>query len=427
MSTPSSTTGKSAGAAKAAGQPNKSTRDAYVARQPIFDLKQDVFAYELLFRSGTENVFRHNDGDQATRLTIGNSVNLLGLEDLVDGRKAFINMTRQLLIDEMFTVLPPKHAVVEVLETVEPDAQVIEACRKLKKDGYLLALDDFAFHPRFKPLLELADFVKIDFIASTKEQRKLMAKMYGDSLSLLAEKVETREEVTEAIDLGYKYFQGYFFCKPEIIAAKELVSVKQQYLRFLQQVNEPDIDFDKIEQTLKSEVSLSVKLLRYLNSAGFGLAQKITSIKQALVLLGEEPLRKWASLVALTSLAADKPAALVVTCLSRARFGELIAGYINLSERTLDLFLMGMLSTLDAMLDRPLVRALAGLAVNQDVKTSLLGANTTLGNVYRLILACERADWPVASSVSAQLGLTEAQVAKVHRESLQWADNIFKL
>ena len=261
--------------------------DYYVARQPIFDLHQAVYAYELLYRSGeANNFYTGTDGDKASLQVITNSVLIIGLDTLTRGRKAFINFTKNLLEQEVATTLPKDFLVVEILENIEPDEKVLESCRKLKDLGYLLALDDFVYDPKYDPFLELADIVKVDFLVTQgDERRKIVERLGHRGIKFLAEKVETREDFAMAQKYGYIYFQGYFFEKPVIVSGKDIPALKHTYIQLLREVNQPTLDIDKVENIIKEEVSLSYKLLRFMNSVAFGFRNEIRSIKQALVLL----------------------------------------------------------------------------------------------------------------------------------------------
>ena len=405
-----------------------SERTVFIARQPIFDQNLEVYGYELLFRSGRDNFYAFDDGDQATRLTVSNALNVMGLNDLVSDKKVFVNITRELLLEGFHILLPKAQAVVELLETVEPDKEVIASCRMLKRAGYILALDDFVFSPKYEPLLAIADLVKVDFMISDREERRsIVADFKRPGLSFLAEKVEGPDEFEEGIALGYSLFQGYFFAKPKIIEGRDIAGAKHKYLLFLREVHSPELDFDRLEKVIKSDGSLSVKLLRYLNSAGMGVRERITSIKQALVLLGARPLRKWASLVAMTCLAEDKPNELVRLSLARAEFCELLGGDLQMIGRELDLFLLGLLSALDAMLDCPLSQVIGQLSLAEDVKATLMGGSGTLGKIYMLVQACERGDWKTACMLGRLLGVEPQRINERYAQSLHWADEVIKI
>ncbi|MEW6263176.1 MAG: HDOD domain-containing protein [Thermodesulfobacteriota bacterium] len=397
----------------------------FVARQPIFDRKQKVYAYELLFRSGLDNFFAHADGDEASSRVITDSFLLFGLEEVTGGAKAFINFTRGLLVKEYALSLPKRFAVVEILETVEPDSEVIEACRRLKANGYELALDDFVYAPSYKPLLELTDIVKVDFLHSPEEEVKKLAKtLLPKGIKLLAEKVETRGDFERALALGYIYFQGYFFSRPVIISRKAIPVFKLQLLRLLREINRPDIDFKMLAKTIEAEVSISLKLLKFINAAAFGLRRKVASILQALTLLGEKEVRNWASLLTLSGLATDKPAELVVTSLLRAKLAESVAGAAGLAQRSADLFLLGLFSLLDAMVDRPMEEILADIPLADDIKDALLGRPNRLRLILDLVLAFEKGAWSALSEMAAQLQIKEESLPPAYAEAMKWLQEI---
>jgi len=397
----------------------------YVARQPIFDCNGKVYAYELLYRSGLDNYFSHHDGDEASSSVINDSMFGFGLESLTGGKIAFINLTREVLLNEWITVIPKELVAVEILETVEPDDAVIDACKKLKQNGYTLVLDDFVYAEKFEPLLALADVVKIDFIVSSKEERAAMCERFKNaSFSLLAEKVETHEEYQEALDLGFIYFQGYFFCKPEVVSRQDVPGFKFNYLRFIQELNSPDVDYDAIEKIIKQDIALSYKLLRYINSVTFGWRNQIESIKQALVMLGEGPLKKWASLAAFSSIADDKPPELLTTSLVRAAFCESIAADVGMKDKAMDLFFIGMLSVVDALVDRPMKEILDEISISDDVKEALIDGGTSAAHVLQLIVFYQQGEWEKVVEMVEKLGIDEARVPELYYKAIEWADEV---
>jgi len=397
----------------------------YVARQPIFDRNGQVYAYELLYRSSLDNYFSHHDGDEASSSVINDSMFGFGLKSLTGGKTAFINLTRTVLLSEWITLIPKELVAVEVLETVEPDEAVIAACRKLKQSGYMVVLDDFVYDEKFEPLLDLADIVKVDFIVSSKEERTEMCERFSDKpFTMLAEKVETHEEYQEALALGFTYFQGYFFCKPEIVTRKDIPGFKLNYLSFLQELNRPDLDFSNMETIIKHDMALSFKLLRYINSVAFGWRKEVESIKQALVMLGERPLKKWASLAAFSSIAEDKPPELLITSLVRASFCELIAADVGMKGKELDLFFIGMLSVVDALVDRPIEEILDEINISDEVKEALITGGTPAAHVLQLITAYQQANWEQVAEMVALLGVDEERVPELYYEAIAWADEV---
>ncbi len=399
--------------------------DIFVARQPIFDLKQEVFAYELLFRSGPQNFFSHNDQDDAVRRVVDNAFHVFGLDSLSANKKLFINCTKQVLNEDVIGLLPPQLAVVEVLETVEVDDEVLERLRMYKARGHTLALDDFVFRPGMEPLVEMADIIKVDFLLTRGDERLEVIKRFGrKGLKFLAEKVETIEEFEHGKACGYEYFQGYFFAKPQMITAKDVPSSKLTRLRLMRALLDRNVNLDEVEQILKSDVSLSVKLLRYLNSPAFAWREKIASMKHALVLLGDRPFRQWASLVVTTTLGDDKPAELVLTCLVRARFCEQLGVLSGMKPQAFDLFLVGLISCLDALLGRPMPEIIDMLGVSEPVRAALLEGSGQLAPVYQAAVAYSQGDWNQPALIDAAKRIPT--LADEYKKAITWAESLIK-
>ena len=394
----------------------------FVARQPIFDTRERVVAYELLFRSGPDNFFPNVDGDVASSRVINDSLMTFGLASLVGTRKVYINVTRKVLCEELYAVLPVRKTVVELLETIEPDAETISACRNLKESGYELALDDYVDRPAMDPLVALADVIKVDFLATPPEARTALRKrLSGRRPALLAEKVETAAVFREAREQGYAYFQGYFFQRPEMVSRQDIPTFKLTYLDFLRELQAPELNYDRLERVIRRDVSLSMRLLRYLNSAAFYWRSKVTSLKSALVLLGERPFRKWASLIAIVGIMGDGHAELATTCLARAYFCETLCRATGRSSLELDGFLVGMLSAIDALVGRPMQEILQEIAVSRDIEDALLHTRTPLGKMRALALAYEGALWDDVSTMAQAISMPEADLPDLYRQSLEWA------
>ena len=393
-----------------------------VARQPILTADEKVFGYELLYREGVENYFSCADYDAAARRTLDSSM-LMGFDVLCDGRRAFINCTRAVLLNEYPSLLPSAQTVIEVLETVSVDDRVVAVCKRLKDAGYLIALDDFGVDDPRESLTPLADIIKVDIRAVSPEQRATMIKRYKTRrCRMLAEKVETREEFTAAERAGFHYFQGYFFRRPEMLAVSTIPANKVNYLRMLQAASRPELDPREIENVVKSEASLCYRLLRYLNSAVFGFANEIHSVRHALSMLGEREVRCWMRLVATLAAGQNKTSDLVLSALVRARFCELLSPKIRQSDS--DLFLMGLLSMMDAILELPMARVVETIPVHQDIKTVLLGEASRLEPIYGLMLAQEAGDWEKSDSLAIRLHLSTNDVAEKYWQSIQWAKDL---
>lgn len=397
----------------------------YVARQPIFDRHRNVVAYELLFRSGLQNAFGNADPTRASRQMLDTTLLGFGLDTLIGNKFGYFNATRDVLVNQHWALLPPAQTVIEVLETVDPDADVVAACKAAKAAGYQLALDDFVFRPDYEALLKLTDVVKVDFLATKGAERKQLAQQFlPRGITMLAEKVENYEEFQSGLDAGYDLFQGYFFCKPEMVTGKDVPAVKSNLLRLIQEINRPEVDFDKLERVIKSEVALSVRLLRYLRSAGFGWRHDIESIGQALRVLGESNTRKWASLVALTMIGEDKPAELITTSLVRAQLCEQLGIEANLPDRQSDLFLAGLLSTLDALLDKPMGEILSQLAITDEIRSALSGGDTALSETLQLAVSYDRADWDRVAELAPRMALHTPALPVAYRHAVEWVNKL---
>ena len=391
----------------------------FVARQPVLTADEKVFGYELLFRDGVQDFFRHTDADEASRSTLNTSM-LMGLDVLCDGRRALINCTRDTLLADYITLLPSAQAVVEVLETVPADDLVVAACRRLKESGYLIALDDFLVDDPRQALTDLADIIKVDLRQTSAPDAAAMVKRYSRlPHRMLAEKVETREEFAVAKQAGFVYFQGYFFRKPETLKVHEIPANRLVYLRMLQAVSKPELEVREIENAIKGEASLCYRLLRYLNSATFGFSTEIHSVRHALSILGEREVRRWIRLVATLGAGQNRTTELVLSALVRARFCELLSSKIEHGKS--DLFLMGLLSMMDTILEIPMNQVLDNVPIDMESKAVLLGGVSRLQPLYQLMLAQESGAWQSSKDLASQLHLSESDVAQTYWQSMQWA------
>jgi len=404
--------------------------DVLVARQAIFDRDRRVHGYELLFRSQAgQNEFDGTEAGLATRLVLANSLLVIGLENLVGTKKAFVNFGRGPLLQGWHSSLPPGNTVIELLENVEADDDVIEACCELRKQGYQLALDDFVFRPGSDRLLQVADIVKIEVQSTPRpEQKVLVRSCRARGLRTLAEKVETHEEFEWAREAGYDYFQGYFFARPVIMRGRQIPAAKLHCLRLLQEAQRPELDFDRLEVLILEDVSISYQLLRYVNSPLFAVTNRIRSIRQALLFFGENELRKWIALATLARTAEDKPGELIMHSLVRARFCEALAQQAKQNQDQ-SAFLMGLFSLLDALIDRPIGEALAEMNLPSEISSVLSGQapeGDALGRVYDLARAYEVADWTRVEEIARQLSIPAGSLGEVYCAAAGWARQILE-
>ena len=403
--------------------PNE-TKTRYLARQPILALDKKVFAYEILSRFGPENYCRP-EAQAAEHAVTMDELFLMGLKRMTNGLPAFLNCPREFLLGDYLALLPRESVVGEILETVEPDEQVLTACRRIKEQGYKLALDDYQDRSELQPLVELADFIKADFQSTAEEElARLAGKFRNWGIPLIAEKVETKEQFEAAKSMGFEYFQGYFFCRPEMVTRKKVPANSARYYRLLQATYHPDIDLVEIADLMKPEASLSYRLLRYLNSPAFPLRSEIHSIPHALALLGERAVKKWISLVCVAGIGEGKPAELVKMPLMRARFCELLGQATGMLVEANDLFLLGLLSMMDVLLEKPMTEVLEELPVDEEIKQALRGEPGRFQRILEIALNFETGRWEKISEGLVLLGVKESLVSELHLKAVEWADEV---
>jgi EAL and modified HD-GYP domain-containing signal transduction protein len=399
-------------------------RMRYVARQPILDLRDRVYGYELLFRGGPEAAFR-GDGNMASRTMLDNTV-IFGVEKFTGGLPAFLNCTGETLTEGHVIVLPPSMTVLEILETVEPTPALITACQKLKALGFRLALDDFVWEPRFAPLVELADYIKVDFILTGAEGRiDLLSRLKGKAVALLAEKVETQEEYQRARAEGFTLFQGYYFCRPVLMTNATVPANGMFHFEILQLLQSEPIDLRRLGRLVKRDESLSYRLLRMVNSAGFGIRQEVNSIDAALIIVGEEAFRRIALLAIATELSAGRPTEILRMALIRARFCELAAALCSLLPT--EQYLLGMLSLLPAMLRIPMEQLTPNLPMRLEILKALEGTANAERRLLTWLEKREHGDWAACEAIVESMGLPQEQVNECYAKAVLWAEDAHRL
>ena len=401
--------------------------EAFIGRQAILDQKKNVYAYEILFRSGLKNAFDPSlDGNVATQSVMVNTMLDFGMKKLVSDKKAFINFTEKNLLNRAPQLLPADSIVVEILETVQPTPAILEAVQELKDEGYKIALDDFVLLPGYEPLIDMADIIKVDFrITEDPEERKRLREILPGHVRLLAEKIETEEEFHQALEYGYVLFQGYFFCKPVVLHKKKLTSNALSQIRLLKEVNRQDFDFSAIINVISSDTNLVHKLLTYINSVGIGLTYHISNLRQAAVLLGSGGMRRWVTLISLQTFSEDKPPELFTISLLRAKFCELIAHEIKRPDLTPDTgFLLGMFSLLDILLSQPMEEVLKEVGLSSELNAALLGEDNILRHVLDLVIAYEQGDWDKVIACCRRENIPVEHLQPCYDEVLKWYNTL---
>lgn len=398
----------------------------YIARQPIFTMQKKLFAYELLFRQTLGLNLGELSGDRATTSLLSTTFLTEGIEKVAGNKPCFINFTKNLLVKEIANFFPKNAIVVEILEDVPPTAEVMDACINLSKLGYLIALDDFVFKKDMMPLVELADIIKIDYrLSSPDEIERILYRLSRFDIKYLAEKIETYEEFEHARKLGFHYIQGYFFAKPESIRMKEVSSVKISKLRLLAEVNKRSTTVDDLEKIIASDVAIAYKLLRYINSAYLYLLAEVTSIRQAIIYLGEKEIRRFVILVVISELAAEKPTELLRLSLARGRFCELLAQESRRYKADAgELFLLGLFSLIDAILDTTMKQAMERLPLADAVKDALTLNQGPFSPILQGVIAYEQGRSEECLQALNALNIEMPKVYESYLAALKFAELI---
>ena len=396
----------------------------YAARQPILDKSKKLFAYELLFRDSIDNVFPDIDGDEATSKIIEASQFNMGISEFTGNKSAFINFTLETLIKGYPEMLSPDEIVVEILETIKPGKKLLALCKDLHKKGYTIALDDYEHQNVWAHFYPFIKIIKIDIQQSSIDEIKQVLRAIKDHphIKMLAEKVETYEEYEQMLQLGFDYFQGYFFAKPEMVKTKSLSPSQIAMAELLYETSKTELDLNSITSVFERDVSLSYKLLRYANSAIFKRRNEISTIKQALVILGSGELKRFIGLMFAVTANPDKPSELINMAMSRAKFCELVAHDIPSQLNVSIAFLTGLLSMIDAILDEDMATVLEKLPLSPEIKEPLLTKKGVMAAIIKLVGFIEQAEWDKTTLVMEKLKLDKDKVVEHYNQAVAWAD-----
>ncbi len=397
--------------------------DIYVARQPIFDSHMRLYGYELLYRRSSSNFYEGENSNTATIELLHSSFLTVGFDKLTDGTRGFINFTQDLLEKGLANILPKDRVVVEILENVEANDVVISECKKLKAQGFVIALDDFIFDRSdldYTPLIELADIIKIEFPITKKEEQRKLIKKYKNQITFLAEKVETREEYYEAVKMGYQLFQGYFFSKPLMLKSKEIGTLNIHMVHILEELHKEHPNFSNITESIRKDLGLSYKLLKIANSIFFGGKTTITSLHQAVIRLGIQEMKRWISIMLIREFENVENNELIKICLLRGKLLSLIAREINQNHLESDFFLVGILSSIDIILNESMEKILSTLALSDQVRTTLLGGSGQLADCLNSVLLYEKFEFDLAQIELEKLNLSLNQFMDLYLEALTW-------
>jgi len=399
--------------------------EQYIARQPILDNNQRLYAYELLYRGAADYTLSNVSGNKATSSLLTSAFITHGIEKISDHKPCFINFTQDLIIKRIPASFPKTKLVIEVLEDVELTDELISSCRYLKNKGYQIALDDFVYEPKFNPLLELADVVKIDVrLTPLNTIHKTLRSLQPYHVKLLAEKVEDQGEFELAQKLGFKYFQGYYFSKPKKIQIKEISAAKVNLINLLAEVSRKSTDINRLHDIISVDIAISYKLLRFLDSAYFYRLQKVKTVRHAIAYLGESELRRFILLVLIAELSSDQPDELVRIAVVRAKFMELMVKGSRLENLGSELFLVGLFSLLDVMLNVSMSDVMEKLPLEEEAKNALLNRQGPCAPFLRIAIAYERNQTRQLMAELNSIGIQPESITNSYLEAVRYAKGL---
>lgn len=397
---------------------NACSEDVFISRQPIYDHQMSVVGYELLYQSFADEDAAI-DFDDATTEVLINSLIEIGLANIAEDKPAFVSISPKYLLGELPIALETDHVVLQISEAITNADQLSEQLQQLQQQsGFSLALDNFAFNSSSLAAAALADYIKIDISRLSQEElQQQLALLQPLPAKLVAEQVATQSDYQRCKELGFDLFQGYFFCEPNIIKGQRTPSSRLAILHLLAELQNPDVSFDDVEQLVAKDVSLSYRLLRYINSALYSLPRKVDSLRQAITILGLRAIKTWVTIIAQSKFD-DKPYELMITSLIRARMCELLAQALQFQHDSV--FVVGLFSTLDALLDKPMEEVLEQLPLTEEVNHAILYKDRTLGQILKYVIAYEQADW----CSLPEIGIDNQTAKSAYLEAIQWTRQV---
>ncbi|MBF0467488.1 MAG: HDOD domain-containing protein [Desulfamplus sp.] len=403
--------------------------DIFVGRQPILNKNKKTYAYELLFRDSLKNSFPGIDGDIGTSRLLANTFFSMGTGEITGNHPGFINFTRELILNKTPLLFPKESIVIEILEDVEPDQSVENAIKEFRKKGYKVALDDFIFDKKYLNLIKLANIIKFDLMATPLDTIAGLVKTLKSkfNITLLAEKVETHEEFSQAVDMGFSLFQGYFFSKPEVISKTDIPSSKMGLLNLIAETGKSQMSFDKLSQMIKNDISISYKLMKFINSPYFRRANEISTVRDAVSFLGEDTIKQFVRVLAAAGLSDNKPEELMRISIVRARMCELMGKLIKTTFTDEELFTMGLFSTIDAMLDKKMATILEEISFSRKVSNGLLGNDAVFNELLSICICFEKGQWDACMLPEEKNKDLGENLPSFYMDALKMADNFLKI
>lgn len=401
--------------------------DVFVARQPIFDRGNKVFAYELLYRTNENNFFDYTvSSNIATSILLMNTYYSFGIDNLVGDHLAFINFSKALLENDIPLLLDESHVVIELLETIKPDQTLLNKLAYIKERGYKIALDDFTYHYPYDELIEYSDIIKVDFNSNTIEQIiEIFLKYKKQGKLMLAEKIETYDLYLWARKVGFDYFQGYFFSKPIVLKKNALPDSAYQYFRLLDKLNADEPNYKDISGIIETDITLTYKLLKLINSR-FSLISNISSVQHGLAILGINAFRKWLSLAMLQNISTHKTPEIVKTAMIRSQFMENVAKESTLKKHTEEVTLVGILSVIDVLLEIPMSEVILSLPLSELAKATLIGEETEYSILLTLLKTYENGNFNELEPLCELINFDSSKLPRIYCNSIKWAEDLFE-
>lgn len=392
-----------------------------VARQPIFDSSQGILGYFLLVHPGAK-WHTGSNAPGSVEPAPADPLATLNPAAYTFNTTSFVPVTQEMLGGLLHSQPAASSVALVLAASVEPLPEVVQAVSALKKAGFEIALDHFEYNIRYEPLIQHANVIMVDFDSCEEDDRAFLVKRYASQgVRTLAKNINDWKAFNEAREIGYDYFHGPFYKVPTIIGSQDVPSYKTQCLKLISEINRLKVDNDRVEDIIKKDVTLTFKLLRYINSAHFGRRERINSVRHSLMLMGQKETKKWASMVAFKQMADDRPGELFVSALIRARFCESLASVAGMPDRDQELFLMGMFSYMDAILGRPIKSIVGTLPIADDIKQALCGEENQAWSVLQCVRSHEEAHWESLAELTGQLGLSDDDLTELYLGALEWA------
>ncbi len=402
--------------------------DVFIARQPIFNENKHLVGYELLYRANAESTkFDNIDGSFATSVLVSDALTVFGLENLTNGKPAFINFTRKLIMNDFAYVCSPDDIIIEIVEDTVVDDILVEKLEELKKAGYKIAIDDYIGEERVDQLIEYADIVKVDFLNMPLERREEIArKISRMGKTLLAEKVESAEDYEHALEHNYTMFQGFYFSKPNTLKKKSVNISPGSYIQIIKELSRSEPDFNKLTDSVKLNVGLTYKLLQHINTLRYFRYFRVKSIRMALVTLGLDEVRRWVLLMMARNLGQKTNEEIVKIAFIRGIFAERITMHTRHKHRSNEAFIMGMFSMMDVIAGADLSETLKDMPLEQDVVEAVMGEESEFSYILDFVIAYEEGNWDKITDLEDKFDMTHEEMSKCYFDCIFYTDTLFE-